>query len=340
LRLVDEAVGAGARQEAAAEIVGLPVRTLQRWREQGEGGGEDRRQGPLTPPANKLRPEERTVVLQTANAPEYRDVSPKQIVPRLADANTYLASESTFYRVLREEDQLAHRERSRPATARRPEERVATGPNQIWAWDITYLSAPIRGTFFFLYLILDIWSRKIVGAAVYDEENSVYASQLFLKTCLRHDLDPGALVLHSDNGGPMKGATMLATLRWLGVTASFSRPHVSDDNAFAEALFRTLKYCPAYPSQPFASLDEARGWVEAFVHWYNTQHLHSAIRYVTPDARHYGLEDAILANRRRVYEEARQRHPERWSGAVRDWTPVAEVRLCPRANPVPQSEVA
>lgn len=340
MSLVGEAVASGARQAAAAELLGLPARTLQRWREQGMGGGEDRRRGPPRPPANKLSPEERAAVLQTAHAPEYRDVSPRQIVPRLADADIYLASESTFYRVLRQEDQLTHRARSRPATSRRPDERVATGPHQIWAWDITYLPAPIRGTFFFLYLILDIWSRKVVGAAVHEEESAVHASQLFLKTCMRLDVDADGLVLHADNGGPMKGATMLATLRWLGVTASFSRPHVSDDNAFAEALFRTLKYCPAYPSGPFASLDEARSWVEAFVRWYNTRHLHSAIRYVTPDARHYGLEDAILANRRRVYEEARRHHPERWHGAVRNWTPIAEVRLCPRAQPVPKADTA
>lgn len=328
MSLVAEAVEAGARQERAAEVLGLRARTLQRWRTQdAEKGGEDRRRGPQTEPANKLSTEERESVVETVNLPEYRDLSPKQIVPRLADKGQYLASESTMYRTLREEKQMKHRERSRPPTSCRPKEYVATGPNQVWAWDITYLPGPVQGTFFFLYLILDVWSRKVVGWAVHAEENATHASQLFRRACYSLDLDPNGLVLHSDNGGPMKGSTMLATLQWMGVVASFSRPRVSDDNAFAEAIFRTLKYCPEYPSRPFASLDEAIAWVEAFVGWYNTQHLHSTIRYVTPNDRHFGREEAILANRQQVYEEARRRNPERWTGSVRDWSPVEDVHL-------------
>lgn len=341
MSLVAEAVEAGARQERAADVLGLRARTLQRWRTQdAEKGGEDRRRGPLSEPANKLSSEERESVVETANSPEYRDLSPKQIVPRLADKGQYLASESTVYRMLREEKQMKHRERSRPPTSRRPQEHVATGPNQVWAWDITYLPGPVRGRFFFLYLILDVWSRKVVGWAVHAEENATHASQLFLRSCYSLDLDPNGLVLHSDNGGPMKGSTMLATLQWLGVVASFSRPRVSDDNAFAEAIFRTLKYCPEYPSRPFASLDEAIAWVGAFVGWYNTQHLHSAIRYVTPDDRHFGREEAILANRQRVYEEARRRKPERWSGSVRDWSPVEAVHLNSERSPRQERDVA
>ena len=329
MNLVEEAVGAGARQEAAAGILGLKARTLQRWRQQGEEGGEDRRQGPLTEPANKLSPVEQEVVLMTANSPEYRDLSPKQIVPRLADEGTYVASESTFYRLLGAASQMAHRERAKPATSKKPKEQVATGPGQVWCWDITYLPGPVRGTFFFLYLFLDVWSRKIVGAKVYGEEKADRSAQLFVQTCIGQGIEPDGLVLHSDNGGPMKGSTMLATLQWLGVVPSFSRPHVSDDNPYAEAIFRTLKYAPEYPNRPFFSLEEAQRWVEEFVLWYNTQHLHSGIRFVTPDQRHFGHEEAILANRQRVYEEARCRNPERWSGPERDWTPVGEVRLNP-----------
>lgn len=327
LALVDEATGAGARLEKAAEHLGVSARTLQRWSD--ANGGEDGRRGPLTEPANKLSTAERDQVVEIANSSEYRDLSPKQIVPRLADEGVYVASESTVYRVLREQDQMAHRERSRPATPRRPDEHVATGPNQVWAWDISYLPGPVRGTFFYLYLILDVWSRKIVGAKVYAEETSEWASQLFVQTCWRLGIDPEGLVLHSDNGSPMKGATMLATLQWLGVVASFSRPRVSNDNAFAEASFRTLKYRPNYPSQPFASLEAAQAWVAQFVEWYNTEHRHSAIRYVTPDQRHYGQEQTILEQRQRVYTDAKARHPERWARGTRDWTPVAEVRLNP-----------
>lgn len=338
MSLVEEAVRAGARQEAAAGILGLKARTLQRWRQQSVDGGEDRRRGPLTEPANKLSPTERGVVLETANSPPYRDLSPKQIVPRLADEGTYVGSESTFYRLLRAAKQMAHRQRAKPATSKKPKEQVATGPDQVWCWDITYLPGPVRGTFFFLYLILDVWSRKIVGARVFAEENAECAAQLFVQTCIRHGVEPDGLVLHSDNGGPMKGSTMLATLQWLGVVPSFSRPHVSDDNPYAEAIFRTLKYAPEYPNRPFASLEEAQRWVEEFVRWYNTRHLHSAIRFVTPDQRHFAQEEAILANRQRVYEEARRLNPERWSGSVRDWTPVGEVRLNPERQLADKAE--
>ena len=327
MTLVEEAVDAGARREVAAQTLGLTVRTLQRWAGQGPDG-DDQRCGPHTSPTNKLGPAERQRLLALANAPEYRDLSPQQIVPRLADEQgVYLASESTFYRVLRDEEQLAHRQRSRPATATRPREQVATAPNHVWSWDITWLPGPVRGTYFYLYLMLDVWSRKIVGAAVHEEESSQLASQLFLSSCECLGLDPESLVLHSDNGSPMKGATMLATLQRLGVVPSFSRPGVCDDNPFPEALFRTLKYRPEYPSLPFATLETARAWVAAFVDWYNTEHRHSAIRFVTPDERHDGREEAILERRHSIYQAARQEHPERWSGEVRNWTPIATVRL-------------
>lgn len=329
MTLVEEAVDAGARRVKAAQALGLTVRTLQRWAGQGPAG-DDQRFGPRMSPANKLGAAERQRLLAVANAPEYRDLSPQQIVPRLADEQgVYLASESTFYRVLRDQEQLAHRQRSRPATATRPREQVATGPNQVWTWDISWLPGPVRGTFFYLYLVLDVWSRKIVGAVVHAEESSQLASELFLTSCERLGLDPDSLVLHADNGGPMKGATMLATLQRLGVVPSFSRPGVCDDNPFSEALFRTLKYCPEYPSQPFATLEAARAWVAAFIDWYNTEHRHSAIRFVTPAERHDGRETAVLERRRRIYEGARQEHPERWSGEVRNWTPIATVRLNP-----------
>jgi len=328
LGLIDDAVRAGARQEKACEILGLSVRAVQRWRRQ--GGGEDRRRGPHSTPPNALSAEERQGVLEILDHPEHQDRSPKQIVPSLADQGTYVASESTMYRILREEDQLAHREPSRPAVHRRPDEHVADGPCQVWTWDITYLVSPVRGRFYYLYMILDVWSRRIVGAAVHDRESSDLAAELFCDTCAALHLDPEGLVFHSDNGGPMKGSTMLATLRHLGVVASFSRPSVSDDNPFSEALFRTTKYRPDFPDGPFASLDAARAWVEAFVAWYNTEHLHSALRFVTPDDRHFGHETEILERRRQVYEMARRQNPERWSRGIRNWEPVEQVKLNPR----------
>lgn len=332
-QLIEEATLSGARLEAAADAVGLSIRTLQRWNLQ--DNGSDQRRGPGTDPSNKLVPAERQNILDIANSPEFRDLSPKQIVPQLADQGLYVGSESSFYRVLRSEDCMAHREPSRPATSRKPKEHVATGPCQVWSWDITYLKSPILGQFFYLYLIMDVWSRKIVASTVYLKESNDYSARLFLKTCLSLDVDPEGLVLHSDNGGPMKGATMLATLQHLGVVPSFSRPQVSDDNPYSESLFRTMKYRPGYPSQPFASLAAAQAWVDGFVGWYNTEHLHSSISFVTPDDRHFGREHAILAGRRDLYENARLKNPNRWSRNIRNWEPVETVYL----NPEPKVEV-
>jgi putative transposase len=318
----------------AAQALGLSGRTLERWRGRGVRGG-DRRCGPRTVPSNKLSELERKRLLSIVNSEQYRDLSPNQIVPRLLDEKgTYVASESTIYRTLRAEGQMAHREPSRPAVSKRPREYVATAPNQVWSWDITWLPGPIRGTFFYLYLIMDVWSRMIIGAAVNTEESSDLARQLFVESCRQRGFDPNGLVFHSDNGSPMKGSTMLATLQRLGVMASFSRPGVSNDNPFSESLFRTMKYRPHYPSRPFASQEEAQAWVESFIEWYNFEHRHSAIRYVTPAERHHGREKQILERRRQIYETARQRHPERWSGKTRNWDQVTTVRL----NPDPRND--
>jgi putative transposase len=193
-----------------------------------------------------------------------------------------------------------------------------------------YLAAAVRGAFYRLYMIEDIYSRKIVGWEVHEEESAEHAATLIRKACLSEGVRyESSLVLHSDNGGPMKGATMLSTLQRLGVVPSFSRPSVSDDNPYSESLFRTLKYTPAYPSKPFASLEEARAWVHRFVQWYNETHRHSAIRYVTPGQRHRGADVDILEKRKRLYEAAKAERPERWSGATRNWQPIEEVWLNP-----------
>lgn len=328
LGLVDEAVTAGARQAAACEVLGMDPRTMQRWRDQGVG--EDRRAGPKTPPANKLSTAERREVLEVVNLPEHRDLSVKQIVPRLADQGVYVASESTMYRILREEKQLQHRAASRPPTRSRPEELVATAPNQVWSWDITYLKSPVLGMFFYLYLVIDVFSRKIVGSAVYETEDSEHATEMLMEAFAAEGVDAEELRLHSDNGGPMKGATLLATLQELGVVPSFSRPRVSDDNPYSEALFRTAKYRPEYPGKPFATVEEAREWVRWFVDWYNNQHRHSEICFVTPGQRHAGEDAELLAKRQKVYKAARKRHPERWTRGTRAWSRPAVVRLNPQ----------
>jgi transposase InsO family protein len=330
LGLVADAVEAGARQQPACELIGLSDRTLERWREQDTG--DDRRHGPKTTPGNKLSEVERKRVLEVVNSPEYRSLSPKQIVPRLADQGTYIASESSMYRILAAAGQNAHREPSKPRKRHKPSEYVAHGPLEVFTWDITYLRSAVRGEFYYLYLVVDIWSRKIVGWRVERTESMDYSAELIKAICDELGVDPEGIVLHSDNGGPMKGSTMLATLQLLGIVASFSRPRVSDDNPYSEALFRTLKYRPWYPSRPFKSLEEARAWVTAFVDWYNDEHLHSAVGYVTPNDRHAGQDVEILAQRHNVYEEAKRRHPERWSGATRNWSRVEVVKLNPDAE--------
>lgn len=323
--LVEEAVANGARHGAACAALGLAARTLQRW----VHCAVDGRHGPNRVPANKLTTIERSKLVEVATSPEFRDRSPKQIVPLLADRAIYLASESTFYRVLHDEDLQHRRSRARPASPR-PREHVADGPWQVASWDITYLRSHVRGRFFFLYLVLDVWSRKILGWDVHEVESEKLAAQIIERIRLEAvDQDLGGWVLHSDNGGPMKGATMLATLQRLGIVPSFSRPRVSDDNPFAEALFRTLKYCPEYPTTGFATVELAHAWVARFVHWYNHEHQHSGIGYVAPAERHAGTDVELLAARRSLYERARRRHPSRWARVPRSWHRPLVVTLNP-----------
>lgn len=320
---IDEAVAAGASRRGACESLGLPVRTAQRWRRH---GGDDRRRGPKSRPHNALSEAERREALALCNAPEHAGLSPKQIVPKLADQGIYAASETTLYRLLRQAKQVQSRPATTPRVVRAKPSQQADGPNQLWSWDITFLRTVVRGSFYRLYLMIDIWSRKIVGWAVHNMESAQNAAQLAELAVEAEGAQPG-LVLHMDNGGAMRGRTMLATLQWLGVVPSYSRPHVKDDNAYSEALFRTLKYRPAYPKRPFASLAEARRWVADFVRWYNHEHLHSGINYVTPAQRHSGEHIEVLRRRQLVYQRARDRRPERWQNQTRDWTPLGLVKL-------------
>lgn len=327
---IDEAVEAGARKEKAAQELGLSIRTIQRWVE-GKKVKEDQRPVIMRPPpSNKLSEAERSQILAVCNQPEYASSPPSQIVPRLADEGQYLASESSFYRILKEADQLNHRGRSKAMhRSKPPTTHIATEANQVWSWDISYLPSNVRGLYHYLYLIEDIYSRKIVGWEVHSSESGDSAAELMQRTVLAEQCFRKPLVLHSDNGSPMKSYTLQSKLIDLGITPSHSRPRVSNDNAYSESLFRTLKYCPQWPSQSFASLDEARDWVNRFVNWYNNEHRHSRIKFVTPAQRHRGEDKAILENRNNVYELAKSRTPERWSGNTRDWEPVGDVALNP-----------
>ncbi len=286
VKLIDEARAAGARLEPACKILGISARTYQRWT---KGGSINEDQRPLISrptPKNKLTKEERAKVIEIANSPEFADVPPSQIVPKLADKGEYIASESTFYRTLKEEKMDAYRNRSKRPIKREPPTHIAAAPNEVWTWDITWLNAAIRGKYFKLYLIIDMFSRFIVAYEIWETEKAEYAKQLVKKAVLAQGIQGRPLVLHSDNGSPMKAATFLATLEKLGVQSSFSRPRVSNDNPYSEALFKTMKYCPEYPSKGFLSLGEARKWVQRFVKWYNSTHLHSGLNFITPYQRH------------------------------------------------------
>lgn len=326
--LIDNACVSGARQSNACEIMGITTRTLQRWK-----ASENKKDGRLDSrhtPSNSLSELERQRIIHTCNLPEYANLSPSKIVPTLADKGIYMASESTIYRLLKKEKQLSHRLKSKPKrTISKPKALVATGANEVYSWDITYLPTAVKGLFYYVYLVMDVYSRKIVGWQVYEQESSALAADLMTDICLREGIKRNQVILHSDNGSPMKGATMLATLQELGVVPSFSRPSVSNDNPYSESLFRTLKYRPDYPEKAFENLVAARSWVDGFAQWYNYDHLHSAIKFVTPVQRHTGQDIDILANRRAVYESAKIQRPERWSADIRNWDHIGDVYLNP-----------
>jgi putative transposase len=340
VELVDEAVAAGARQHKACAILKISTRTYQRWTQDEAVLSDGRPDAQRPAPANKLSPEEREEILAVSNSPVFRSLPPSQIVPALADEGHYLASESTFYRVLREADQQHHRGRSEQPQRKAPSTHCAIGPNQVWCWDITWLPGPVRGLFYYLYLIMDLYSRKIVAWEIHEREASDLAARLIHKARLAQGIVAQPLVLHSDNGSPMKGASMLETLRRLGVTSSFSRPRVSNDNAYAESLFRTCKYRPDYPANGFATIDAARVWVLSFSRWYNTQHKHSGLKFTTPEQRHSGEATAILEHRQQVYQLAKQRHPDRWSGKIRNWALPQMVWLNPQKEQPDLNQVA
>ena len=329
---------AGARLRLACEIAGIDLRTLQRWRAtQGLIAGDGRPAAVRPAPAHALSPAERAQVLHVANEPRFAAVPPARIVPMLADEGVYLASESSFARVLRAHGQAEHRGRAKaPRAGRPPTTHLATAPRQVWCWDMTYLPATVVGKWFHLYLILDLYSRKIVGWEVHARDDSLHAAHLVRRTALAEGIAtmPAKPVLHGDNGATLKATTVLAMLHWLGVKPSYSRPRVSDDNAYAESLFRTAKYRPEFPARGFADLAAARSWAADFVRWYNIEHRHSGIRYVSPAQRHAGNDQEILAARHAVYVQARKRHPARWSRSTRNWTPVGAVTLNPERDSV------
>lgn len=326
--LIGEAVVAGARLFKTCETLEIDTGTYRRWQKNGEVV-EDGRPGASRPePANKLTVKEREMILLTCNLPEFRSSPPSQIVPLLADQGLYRGSESSFYRVLHEANQQHDRGRARAKQYRaKPDEFITNGPNQCWCWDVTWLKCPVRGMFYYLYMIVDVFSRKIVGWEVHETECGQLASQLVSRAVMSEGYPACLDVLHADNGSIQKSSTLRATLERLGIAPSYSRPRVSNDNAYSEALFRTTKYRPDYPVGGFESIEKAREWVLKFVRWYNAEHRHSAIKFVTPIQRHTGADVEILAKRDELYKRAKLSNPERWSGETRNWNRPNEVVL-------------
>lgn len=314
LSIIKEAVSKGSRKSKICELVNIPIRTVQRW----EISTNDNRQYRNYIPKNKLSPLERQRVIDICCSKRFVDKSPKEIVPILAEEGIYIASEATIYRILREERMMSYRENTKFPTKRyKPKELKATGTNQVWSWDITYLRTKIKGLFYYLYLFMDVWSRKIVAWDIFEEQSSENAKDIITK--IDSNIDLRGIYLHSDNGSPMKGATFLSTLQWLGIIPSFSRPSCSNDNPFSESLFKTLKYKINYP-KTFNNIDEVKKWMERFVNWYNNEHRHSGIQYVTPNQRHTGLDKSILEKRKLTYKKAMDKNPERWSKKItRKW---------------------
>lgn len=291
----------------ACDLVGISIRTLQRWR---CDGLEDRRKGSEKHTSRKLAPEVVEAVYKTANLERFADLTPEQVVATLAEEATYFASASTFYRVLKARNALNRRQDSRtPVHTKQPEERVATAPNQVWSWDITWLTTEVKGIWFYAYVIMDIFDRSVVGWSIHDSEDGEHARELFERTC-RHQAARPTFV-HSDNGAPMKSSTLVNFLYANHILPTTNRPKVSNDNPFSESLFKTVKYRAGYP-RTFKTLMSAMTWFAGFVDWYNTKHQHSSLAYLTPEQCRTGKAAEILGRRNQTLAQARAQYPLRW----------------------------
>jgi putative transposase len=283
-----------------------------------------------------LCPAERAAILDVLHAERFADLAPAEVWAILLDEGTYLGSQSTFYRLLRAAGETRERRRHAVRPAAVKPELVAAGPNHVWSWDITKLHGPAKWTYYYLYVILDIYSRYAAGWMVATRESAALAEKLIAGTCAKQNIGPGQLTIHADRGSSMTSKPVAFLLADLGVTQSHSRPHVSNDNPYSEAQFKTLKYRPDFPAR-FASIEAARSHCQAFFPWYNTQHRHSGLGLHTAADVHHGQAAAIQAARAGVLAAAYHDHPERF---VRK--PPAPPRLpdSSRINPPSETEAA
>lgn len=262
-------------------------------------------------PPRALSPAEKQTALAVLHEPQFVDLAPAQVVARLLDEGRYLCSERTLYRILDENREVRERrDQLRHPVYQKPE-LLATAPNQVWSWDITKLLGPVKWTYFYLYVLLDIFSRYVVGWLLARVESATLSKQLITECCHRQGIDAGQLTIHSDRGPSMTSKPVALLLSDLGVTRSVSRPHVSDDNPYSEAQFKTLKYRPDFPDR-FGSLEHGRSYCRPFFHWYNTEHRHSGIGMMTPEVVHFGRAPVVLAQRQKVLDRAFALHPERF----------------------------
>ena len=284
-------------------------------------------------PKRALSAEERARVRQTLNSERFQDASPRQVYARLLDEGTYLCSWRTMYRVLEEHSEVRERrDQLRHPSYEKPE-LLARAPCQLWSWDITKLKGPATWTYYYLYVILDVFSRYVVGWMIARRESARLAKELIETSCARQQVDPNRLILHADRGPSMTSKTVAQLLVDLGVTKTHSRPHVSNDNPFSEAQFKTMKYRPDYPNR-FGSMQDARAWGRGFFRWYNHEHYHSALGLMTPAQVHYGEAGEVRSQRHAVLTAAYQAHPERF---VRGRPEVAPVPEAVWINPPPEA---
>ncbi|MEZ4402306.1 MAG: IS3 family transposase [Kofleriaceae bacterium] len=304
---------------AACAALMLSRATFYRWQQPAAT------KAPRPSPPRALSLEERAEVLATLNSDRFADKAPRQVVAELLDEDRYLCSVRTMYRVLDAAGEIRERcDQLRHPTYVKPE-LLATAPNQVWSWDITKLKGPAKWTYHHLYVILDIFSRYVVGWMVTARESAALAQELIVEACARQGIQPGQLTIHADRGSPMKAKSTAMLYGDLGITKSHSRPHVSDDNPFSEAQFKTLKYRPELPDR-FGSLPDARAHVAPLMHWYNEEHYHSGIALLTPSDVHHGRAPAIVEAREGTLDTAYAAHPERFvHGAPTHQLPPTEV---------------
>lgn len=270
---------------------------------------------PRPTPERALQEEEQEQVLQVLNSEPFQDSAPRQVYAALLDDGTYLCSWRTMYRILKEHQLVRERrDQLRHPTYIKPE-LLATGPNQLWSWDITTLRGPAKWTYYYLYVIVDVFSRYVPGWLIAACESASLAKQLVVETCAKQEIEPDQLTLHADRGSAMTAKTVALLLADLGITKSHSRPYVANDNPYSEAQFKTMKYRPDYPER-FGSIQDARAWAHPFFHWYNHEHHHSGLGLLSPATVHYGQAQAVLDRRQQVLQAAYAAHPERFVRGV------------------------